>query len=137
MTRVDVERDVLIVVCAISAGIHAALAPEHFREATAAGIGFVAATVLLGVLAVALTLRPASRAAAATAAAVLAGLLASYALAITTGMPLLHPEPEAVDTLALVTKAVELAGLLVAVRLLVPARPAPVLHVPRPKGTRA
>ncbi len=137
MTRADVERDLLIVVCAISAGIHAALAPEHFREAAATGTGFVAATVLLGVLAVALTRRPASRAATLAAAAVLAGLIASYALATTSGVPLLQPEPEAVDGLALFTKAVELLGLLAAAHLLAPVRPALVLHLPRTKGTRA
>ena len=47
-----VERDVVIVACAISAGVHAALAPEHFAEATGAGVGFVVATVLLAALAV-------------------------------------------------------------------------------------
>ena len=47
-------------------------------------------------LAVWLTLRPASVAAPlAAAAAVFAGLLGSYALAVTTGLPVLHPEPGA------------------------------------------
>ena len=45
-TRVDVERDALIVVCAISAGIHAALTPAHLADETGAGVGFVVATVL-------------------------------------------------------------------------------------------
>ena len=40
----------------------------------------------------------------AAAAATLSGLLASYALAITTGVPLLQPHPEPVDGLALATK---------------------------------
>ncbi|HWJ32691.1 MAG TPA: hypothetical protein VNR59_10160, partial [Gaiellaceae bacterium] len=43
--------DAVIVTCAISAGIHAALAPDHFHEATGAGVGFVVATVLLAALA--------------------------------------------------------------------------------------
>ena len=38
----------------------------------------------------------------------------SYALAITTGLPVLHPDPEPVDGLALATKAIEAAGLLAA-----------------------
>jgi DNA-directed RNA polymerase specialized sigma24 family protein len=37
---------------------------------------------------------------------------------ITTGFPVLHPEPEAVDALALVTKAIEAIGLLLAASLL-------------------
>jgi hypothetical protein len=111
----DVELDVVIVVCGISAGIHAALAPEHFAEGTAPGVGFAASAVLLGGLAVALTRRPASVSALIGAAAVLAGLLVSYALATTTGLPLLHPEAEPVDGLALATKAIEAAGLLAAV----------------------
>ena len=48
----------------------------------------------------------------------------SYALATTSGLPLLHPDPEPVDSLALVTKAIEVAGLLAAVHLLVRGRPA-------------
>jgi len=112
-------RDLAIISAATSAGIHAALAPEHFAEGTAAGFGFAAAAVLLAALAVVLTLRP-SAAASAAAAATFAGLLVSYALAVTTGLPVLHPEPEAVAGLALLTKAIEAAGLLAALRLLPP-----------------
>ena len=57
-----IERDVLILTCAISAGIHAALVPEHFAEGAGAGGGFVASVVLLaGLLAVLLTLPAADR----------------------------------------------------------------------------
>jgi hypothetical protein len=38
------SRDVVILACAISAGIHGALAPKHFAEGVGAGAGFVAAT---------------------------------------------------------------------------------------------
>ena len=110
--------DTVIVSCAISAGIHAALAPEHFREATGAGAGFVGATVLLAALAVALTVRPADELALRGAALVFTGLLGSYALAITTGVPVLHPDVEPVDGLALFTKAVEALGLAASLSLL-------------------
>ena len=50
-----VERNVVILVCAISAGIHAALAPEHFGEGARAGSGFLVSALLLAGLAVALT----------------------------------------------------------------------------------
>lgn len=113
MTFTDVRIDVLILVCAVSAGIHGALVPEHFEEGAGAGVGFVVATVLLAALAVALTRAPTQLALAATAA-VLAGLIASYALVITTGFPVLHPEAEAVDGLALFTKAIEGLGLALA-----------------------
>jgi len=128
-----VRRDVVILACAISAGIHGALAPEHFTEGAGAGVGFVAATVALATLVVAVTLRPASPLAVAAAAAVFAGLLASYALAITTGLPVLHPDPEPVTGLALATKAIEAVGLLAAWSLI--RRPSLALTIPNLKGT--
>ena len=64
--------------CAVSAGIHAALAPEHFGEGTAAGVGFLAAAVGLAALAVILTLRPPSAAALGGSAVLLAGLIVAY-----------------------------------------------------------
>jgi hypothetical protein len=128
----DLKGDVVILACAISAGIHGALAPGHFDEGTGAGLGFVAATVALAGLVVWLTWRPASASALAAAAVTFAGLLASYALATTTGLPVLHPDPEPVDRLALVTKAIEAVGLLAATSLL--RRPDAVIAL-RPKGT--
>jgi len=113
---VSLGRDVVILACAISAGIHAALVPGH-------GPPFVAATGLLAGTVLLLTLRPVSAPALAAAATVLAGLLGSYALAVTTGLPLVHPRPEPIDGLALATKAIEAVGLAAALVLL-----------PRPKG---
>jgi len=130
-----VARDVLIVACAISAGIHAALTPEHFREEAPAGAGFLVSTLLLAALCVGLTYRPDSGVAVAVAGAVLAGLLAAYALALTTGVPLLHPEPEPADGLGLATKAIELVGLAVAVHLIATARSAGRLTRLQPKET--
>jgi hypothetical protein len=115
-----VRRDVVILACAISAGIHGALTPEHFEEGTPAGLGFAVSTVALALLAAWLTFRPESGAALSAAALLFFGLIAAYALAITTGLPVLHPEPEAVDGLALFTKAIEAAGLLTAWSLLRP-----------------
>ena len=129
------ERDALIVVCGISAGIHGALVPEHFRESAGAGLGFVVATVALAALAVVLTRRSPGLVTLTAAAAVLLGLLASYALAITTGVPLLHPEPEPVEGLALATKAIEAAGLFAALHMLGRERPAAVRTLIRPEGT--
>ena len=112
------RRDLLIVACAVSAGVHAALAPGHFHESFAEGAGFVAATVLLVAIVAALALRPASRKVAVVAAIVFGGLLVSYVLAATTGIPLLHPDGEPVDGIAIDTKLVELAGLALAALML-------------------
>jgi hypothetical protein len=131
MTPAGLRRDAVIVTCAISAGIHGALVPEHFREGTGAGTGFVVATALLAALAVALTHNP-SQLALAGATVVFAGLIVSYALAVTTGVPVLHPEVEAVDGLALFTKAIEIAGLVAAASLV--RRPS-LASLPQPRGT--
>ncbi len=129
MTLADLRSDLVILACAISAGVHGALVPSHFDEGTGPGLGFAAATVALTGIVVWLTSRPASMLALAAAAATLSGLLASYALAITTGVPLLHPHPEPVDGLALATKAIEVAGLLAATSLL--RRPVAITHSPK------
>jgi hypothetical protein len=127
----ELRGDAVIIACAISAGIHGALVPGHFAEGTGPGLGFAAAAASLAGLVVWLTKRPASLPAFATAATTFAGLLASYALAVTTGLPVLHPDPEPVDGLALATKAIEAVGLLAATSLL--WHPA-VTH-PQAKGT--
>jgi hypothetical protein len=127
----ELRSDLVIVACAISAGIHGALTRSHFDEGTGPGLGFAAATVALAGIVVWLTWRPASLLALAAAAATFAGLLVSYALAITVGVPVLHPHPEPVGGLALATKAIEVVGLLAATSLL---RQRGALTHPRPKG---
>jgi hypothetical protein len=132
VTLAGLRTDLVILSCAISAGIHGALVPDHFGEGTGAGSGFVVATAVLVVLAVFLTRRPTQLAIAATAA-VLAGLIAGYAFASTTGVPFLHPQREPVGGLALFTKAVEAVGLMLATSLL--RRPLLTLTLRQPKGT--
>jgi hypothetical protein len=123
------RRDVVILACAISAGVHGALAPEHFAEGTGAGLGFTLSTIGLAVAAVALTFSPESRSAVAAAAALFLGLITAYALAVTTGLPLVHPDREPVEGLALATKAIEAVGLLAAWSLLRPhPKGAPTWH---------
>jgi len=125
-------RDLLIVACAVSAGIHAALVPEHLEEGRPAGVAFAFSAALLAAAAVGLTRRVSPALLGATAA-LLVGLILSYLLAVTTGVPVLHPAVEPVEGLALFTKAVELVGVVAAVALL---EPAPIL-AGRPKGTLA
>ena len=134
MMITELRTDLIILSCAISAGIHGALVRDHFKEGTGAGVGFVVATLLLAVLVVVLTRKPTQLALLATGA-VLVGLIASYALAITTGVPVLHPEREAVDGLTLFTKGVEAVGVVLVASLL--RRPPLALTIRQPKGTLA
>ena len=128
-----VKRDLVILACAISAGIHGALVPDHFAEGAGPGVGFVLATAVLAAVAIGITLRTSSELPVAGAAFVFAGLLASYLLATTTGLPVFHPEPEPVDNLALATKAIEAVGLLAAASLL--RRPRAAVRHHQLKGT--
>jgi hypothetical protein len=128
VTLAELRVDIVILACAISAGVHGALVRDHFEESTGAGLGFVVATVLLAVLVVVLTRNPSQLALAGTAA-VFAGLIVSYALVATTGFPVLHPDVEEVDGLALFTKAIEGVGLVTAAALV--RRPSIVGHQPR------
>jgi hypothetical protein len=115
----QIERAGLVLVLAASAGIHTGLVPVHLDEEPVLGVGFVLATVALWVTIVALLWRPASPLPPAAAALLLAALLAGYAVA-RVGEP--------VDGLGLVTKAIELAGLVLAWRL---GRSAAPHHLPK------
>ncbi len=131
-----IERDLVIVPCAISAGIHAALVRDHLHDGAVAGFGFLAAALLLAGLVGVLIVRPAGLAGIAAAGVVLAALLAGYVLAATTGIPLLHPQPEPIDGLALATKAIEGVGLLAALHLIGRGRPAVAADRIEPKGVQ-
>lgn len=97
--------------CAASAGIHAALVPEHLREAAPLGVLFILAVVALLAATAALVVRPEDRRAAQGVALLLAALILSWAASTTTGLFVLQPEPEPVDLTAAVTKLVEATGL--------------------------
>jgi uncharacterized membrane protein (DUF4010 family) len=71
---------VVIVVCAASAGAHAALVPDHLEHEPRLGIAFVAATALLLAAAVALAYRPDDAPVATGTALLLAGLIGAYAV---------------------------------------------------------
>ena len=133
MRLAELRGDVVILVCAVSAGIHGALVPDHFDEGTGAGVGFVLATVLLVALVIGLTRHAESEWLLACVMVTLLGLLASYLLAVTTGLPVFHPSPEPVEGLALVTKAIEAVGVVAAWSLLRRPQASPALH--QPKGT--
>jgi hypothetical protein len=106
----------VVAACAISAGAHAALVPSHMEHDPQLGLAFVVAVGLLLTVGVAVVLSPTARAARA-ASLVFAALIASYAAATTVGLPVLSLEPEPMDGVALVTKLVELVGLVFALKL--------------------
>ena len=109
----EAGRDLVALSCAVSAGIHAALTPQHYAEAPAAGIAFGLSAVALAGLTIALS-RRADPVLLDCAIVILAGLVGAYALAVATGIPGLTAGPESIDALALTTKAVEIFGILAA-----------------------
>ena len=112
-------RYVVTVVCAASAGIHAALVQPHVEEAgPLVGDAFAAASLALVVAA--LTVRqPRHDAWAPIAAAAVLGLIAvGYVLSRTTGIPLLITDREELDPLGVFTTGAELIGALAAAVLI-------------------
>ena len=112
-------RYVVTVVCAASAGIHAALVQPHVEEAgPLVGAAFAAASLALAVAA--LTVRqPRHDAWAPIAAAAVLGLIAvGYLLSRTTGIPLLITDREELDPLGVFTTGAELIGALAAAVLI-------------------
>jgi hypothetical protein len=118
----DRGRTVLVFACAASAGAHAGLVPAHLNEEPRLGAAFLVAVVLLVLAAAALAARPADLRVAAAAGLLLAGLILAYLASRTTGIPVLDPEPEAVDAVGIATNVVEGIGVLVALALIHPLR---------------
>jgi hypothetical protein len=115
--RQGIAVKVVIAACAASAGAHAGLVPEHLREAPQLGIAFVLASALLVAVVAALALCPEDRRIARAAALLLTGLIASWGASRVTGIPFLQPRPEPVDLVGLLTKLVEVLGLVFALWL--------------------
>lgn len=121
--RPDRSRSVLaaaalvVFACVVSAGIHAALVPEHLAEMPLLGDSFILATLLLIGLGVALTVRPESRLGAALAALLFSGMTLAFVASRTYGLPVLEPEPEPVELIGILTVAVQVIGTLAALWL--------------------
>jgi hypothetical protein len=107
----------LVLAGAVSAGVHAGLAPEHLHEWPPLGAAFVAAAAAAALAVVALVLRPASLWPARFLGALLGGLVVAYALTRIAALPPLDPEREPLDVVGVCTVAVEALGLAAAVRL--------------------
>lgn len=116
-TNRGLDREVGVLACAVTAGVHAGLVPEHAHESAALAASFAAAAVLAAVIAVALRRAAGSAWPPLAAGALFAGLIVAYALSRTVGLPLGEGEREPLDALGLATKAIEVAGLIAAVRM--------------------
>ena len=116
----------LALVVTFSAGIHAALAPEHLKEMPPLGYAFIAAAVIGCALACALVSRPDDPRIPLLAGLFCLGQIAAWALFVTVRVPGFAGTPEGIETIALVSKAVELAGVALTVPL--------ALHRPRQAG---
>jgi hypothetical protein len=107
-------RDALTVTVAVSAGVHAALVPEHWHERPVLGVGFALAAGALAATGTALHLNRLTPIAPAMAGLLLAGLTALYLLSRTAGLPLTGHEEW--DTVGIATQFVQLTGVALAIR---------------------
>jgi peptidoglycan/LPS O-acetylase OafA/YrhL len=117
IVNTTVARNVVLVACAASAGVHAGLVPSHLVENLWLGIAFAGSVGLLLALIVSLGRTGDPRRRAAPAAAVLAALIAAYSLSRTVGLAPLEEHLEAVDAIGLLTQGVQVAGLIAALLL--------------------
>ena len=126
----DRRAGLLALAVMFSAGIHAALVPEHLHEMPPLGWSFIAAAALGVALACALVAYPKHKLFARLAAVFLAVEVLAWVLFVSAAVPGFMGTPEPVETIALVCKAAELIGLWLAVAIGWPdqiaARAAPV-----------
>jgi hypothetical protein len=115
-------RTVVVIACAVSAGVHAGLVPSHLAESRALGIAFAGSALVLLWGAAGLAAADEPGAWAAPVAALLGGLIVAYAASRTVGLPLPGTHVEPVDAVGLVTQLVQGAGLCAALWLCQPAR---------------
>jgi hypothetical protein len=100
-----------------SAGIHAALAPEHLKEMPPLGYAFIVAAAVGGAIAIALIVRPGDRRIPLLAGLFCIGQILAWGMFVTIQVPLFSGTPEPIETIALVSKVAELVGLGFALRL--------------------
>ena len=114
-------RNVVLIACAASAGVHAGLVPAHLDENLWLGVAFAGSVGLLLALTVSLARIGGPRPRAAPAAAVLAALIVAYSLSRTVGLAPLEEHVEPVDAIGLLTQGVQAAGLVAALLLCHPS----------------
>jgi hypothetical protein len=115
----DLLRAAVVLVCAASAGVHAALVPEHLHEGgPLLGGAFALSALALALSALLARLPEYDPWAVELALVVLAANVLAYVLSRTTGLPVLIPDPEEVDLLGVVTTVAEAVGVVAGVALL-------------------
>jgi hypothetical protein len=115
----DLLRAAVVLVCAASAGVHAALVPEHLHEGgPLLGGAFALSALALALSALLARLPEYDPWAVELARVVLAANVLAYVLSRTTGLPVLIPDPEVVDLLGVVTTVAEAVGVVAGVALL-------------------
>src|SRR5262245_41129275 len=122
-SQAAMRRYLLLAAVAFSAAVHGFLAPEHLREVPLLGVLFVVGAIVELALALLLAARP-SRTAIAAATLSLGGMLVAYLPFVFLRLPGFPMTPEPLERVALLTKGVELAGLMVGMTLWV--RPVPL-----------
>ncbi len=122
--RVESERVVakrarwlLSVACAISAGVHLALVPEHLHESLILAAGFAVTAVALFATAVWNARGPASAESAALTSGLLVVLIALFAASRSIGLPGVA-EAEPLDVVGGLTQVVQVIGLAAALTLM-------------------
>ncbi|HEX5532192.1 MAG TPA: hypothetical protein VFX33_00455 [Actinomycetales bacterium] len=98
------------VACAVSAGVHAALVVPHLHESALLATAFAGSVLALLAAALLLAGTPADARIRAGAGVLLLGMCGAYVASRTTGLPVLAPEPEALDPVGVATQAVQLTG---------------------------
>ena len=114
MKRTSRRAGLLALAVAFSAGIHAALAPEHLQEMPRLGYAFIAAAAIGGVLACAIVAFPEDRRMSLLAGLFCFGEIAAWAVFVSVPVPGFSGTPEEIETIALVSNATELAGVALA-----------------------
>ena len=122
-TSTPTRAGLLALFVTFSAGIHAALAPAHLKEMPPLGYAFIAAAAIGCVLACALISRPDDPRIPLLAGLFCLGQIAAWALFVTVRVPGFAGTPEGIETIALVSKAAELAAVALAFSLALPRRP--------------
>lgn len=118
MTRFTrIELFGLIGAGAVSAGVHAAIAPEHLHEWAPLGASFVAVAILFAAAVAALAVRPDDLRPVAALSVLLATVATGYLVTRLTAIPPLDPERESFDALGICTSAIEVFGLVLAVHI--------------------
>lgn len=104
-----------------SAGIHAALVPEHLEEMPPLGYLFIVAAAIGAAIACGLVTRRDDVRIQLLAVLFLAGQVLAWVLFVTVHVPGFSGTPEGIETIALVSKAVELIGISIGAPLLLAA----------------